>query len=62
MNGTTGIDLIDASLRELIHVGYASKRARQNVVSFLAKQLHVDWRIGVEWYECMLVDYDLSSY
>jgi deoxyribodipyrimidine photo-lyase len=60
-NGTTGMGLIDASLRELIHTGYTSNRARQNVASFLAKHLHIDWRIGAEWYECMLVDYDLSS-
>jgi deoxyribodipyrimidine photo-lyase len=60
-NGTTGMGLVDASLRELIHTGYTSNRARQNVASFLAKHLHIDWRIGAEWYECMLVDYDLSS-
>ncbi|KAN0119415.1 cryptochrome [Hyaloscypha variabilis] len=60
-NGTTGMGLIDASLRELIHTGYTSNRARQNVASFLAKHLHIDWRIGAEWYESMLVDYDLSS-
>ncbi len=60
-NGTTGMGLIDASLRELIHTGYTSNRARQNVASFLTKHLHIDWRIGAEWYECMLVDHDLSS-
>ncbi|KAG4432372.1 hypothetical protein IFR05_012140 [Cadophora sp. M221] len=53
--------LIDASLREMYHTGYTSNRARQNVASFLAKHLKIDWRIGAEWYECMLVDYDLSS-
>lgn len=59
--GTTGTGLIDASLRELLHTGYTSNRARQNVASYLAKHLRIDWRIGAEWYECMLVDYDLSS-
>ncbi|CZR51632.1 related to cryptochrome DASH [Phialocephala subalpina] len=61
LNGTTGMGLIDASLRELYHTGYTSNRARQNVASFLAKHLKLDWRVGAEWYECMLVDYDLSS-
>jgi deoxyribodipyrimidine photo-lyase len=61
LNGTTGMGLIDASLRELFHTGYTSNRARQNVASFLAKHLKIDWRIGAEWYESMLVDYDLSS-
>lgn len=61
LNGTTGMGLVDASQREMYHTGYTSNRARQNVASFLAKHLYIDWRIGAEWYECMLVDYDLSS-
>lgn len=61
LNGTTGMGLIDASARELYHTGYTSNRARQNVASFLAKHLKLDWRIGAEWYESMLIDYDLSS-
>ena len=61
LNGTTGMGLIDASQRELYHTGYTSNRARQNVASFLAKKLNIDWRIGAEWYECMLADYDVSS-
>lgn len=60
-HGTTGISLIDASQRELFLTGYTSNRARQNVASFLAKHLGVDWRIGAEWYEYWLVDYDVSS-
>jgi len=61
LNGTTGMGLIDASQREIYHTGYTSNRARQNVASFLAKHLNIDWRIGAEYYEMMLVDYDLSS-
>jgi deoxyribodipyrimidine photo-lyase len=61
LNGTTGMGIIDASLRELYHTGYTSNRARQNVASFFTKHLKLDWRIGAEWYESMLVDYDLSS-
>ncbi|KAI1448942.1 cryptochrome [Annulohypoxylon stygium] len=60
-NGTTGMGLIDASQRELLHTGYTSNRARQNVASFLAKHLSIDWRYGAEWYEMLLVDYDVSS-
>ncbi|KAL9941813.1 hypothetical protein D7B24_003121 [Verticillium nonalfalfae] len=59
--GTTGMGFIDASQRELLHTGYTSNRARQNVASFLAKHLGIDWRYGAEWYECMLIDYDVSS-
>ena len=61
LNGTTGMGLIDASQRELFHTGYTSNRTRQNFASLFAKHLYIDWRIGAEWYESMLVDYDLSS-
>lgn len=59
--GITGMGLIDASQRELLYTGYTSNRARQNVASFLAKHLTIDWRYGAEWYEMLLVDYDVSS-
>ena len=61
MEGRTGNGFIDASMRELFLTGYTSNRLRQNVASFLAKHMGVDWRIGAEWYEMLLVDYDLSS-
>lgn len=61
LRGETGTGLIDASQRELLHTGYTSNRARQNVASFWAKHLGMDWRAGAEWYECYLVDYDVSS-
>lgn len=61
MRGTTGMGFIDASQRELVLSGYTSHRARQNVVSFFAIHLSVDWRYMAEWYEQNLVDYDVSS-
>ncbi|KAI6248797.1 putative cryptochrome DASH, mitochondrial [Erysiphe necator] len=61
LNGTTGMGLIDAAQRELYLTGFTSNRTRQNVASFLAKHLKIDWRIGAEWYESMLVDHDVSS-
>ncbi|EXJ63605.1 uncharacterized protein A1O5_11366 [Cladophialophora psammophila CBS 110553] len=61
LRGTTGTSFIDASQRELYHTGYTSNRARQNVASFLARQLGMNWKLGAEWYECMLTDYDVSS-
>lgn len=59
--GNTGTGLVDASMRELYLTGWTSNRARQNVASYLAKRMNMDWRLGAEWYECMLVDYDTSS-
>ncbi|KAL9125375.1 MAG: hypothetical protein Q9217_005410 [Psora testacea] len=61
LEGRTGNGFIDASMRELFLTGYTSNRLRQNVASFLAKHIGIDWRVGAEWYECLLVDYDLSS-
>ncbi|KAI1617769.1 deoxyribodipyrimidine photo-lyase, partial [Exophiala viscosa] len=61
LRGETGTSLIDASQRELYLTGYTSNRARQNVASFLAKHLGVNWKLGAEWYESMLTDYDVSS-
>lgn len=38
-----------------------SNRGRQNVASLLTKDLYYDWRLGAEWFESLLVDYDPSS-
>ncbi len=59
--GTTGFPIVDAAMRELSASGYTSNRARQNVASFLTKNLGIDWRLGAEWFESLLVDYDVSS-
>ena len=61
LEGRTGAGLIDASMRELYLTGYTSNRARQNVASYLAKHLGIDWRNGAEWYESLLADYDVSN-
>ena len=61
LEGTSGMGLVDASQRELFFTGYTSNRARQNVASYLAKHLGLDWRLGAEWYEHCLVDYDVCS-
>ncbi|KAF2636545.1 cryptochrome [Massarina eburnea CBS 473.64] len=60
-SGRTGIGLIDASNRELFLTGYTSNRARQNVASFLSSHLEIDWRVGAEWYEFLLTDYDMAN-
>jgi len=38
-----------------------SNRGRQNVASFLADALAVDWRLGAAYFEARLVDYDVAS-
>ncbi|MEL6928888.1 MAG: DASH family cryptochrome [Cyanobacteria bacterium J06600_6] len=59
--GKTGYPLIDANMRELAATGFMSNRGRQNVASFLTKNLGIDWRMGAEWFESVLVDYDVCS-
>lgn len=60
-NAETGIPMIDANMRELNETGFMSNRGRQNVANFLAKCLNIDWRWGAEYFESMLVDYDVCS-
>jgi deoxyribodipyrimidine photo-lyase len=59
--GLTGFPLVDANMREIAASGYMSNRGRQNVASFLTKNLGIDWRMGAEWFESLLVDYDPCS-
>jgi len=60
-NGQTGIPFIDAAMRELKHTGFLSNRARQNVASFLVKDLGIYWVMGAEYFESLLIDYDPCS-
>ncbi|XP_044281217.1 cryptochrome DASH-like [Varanus komodoensis] len=59
--GRTGVPFVDANMRELAATGFMSNRGRQNVASFLTKDLGLDWRMGAEWFESLLVDYDVCS-
>lgn len=59
--GTTGIPFVDANMTELALTGFMSNRGRQNVASFLVKDLKIDWRAGAAWFESQLIDYDPCS-
>ncbi|MCM1983301.1 DASH family cryptochrome [Lyngbya confervoides] len=59
--GKTGYPLIDANMRELAATGFMSNRGRQNVASFLTKNLGLNWQLGAEWFESLLIDYDVCS-
>jgi deoxyribodipyrimidine photo-lyase len=61
INGTTGIDFIDANMRELKLTGFMSNRGRQNVASYLCNDLKLDWRYGAAYFEQQLIDYDVCS-
>lgn len=59
--GQTGYPLIDANMRELKLTGFMSNRGRQNVASFLTKNLGINWQMGAQWFESLLIDYDVCS-
>lgn len=59
--GMTGFPLVDANMRELAATGFMSNRGRQNVASFLTKNLGINWQMGAEWFESLLIDYDVCS-
>lgn len=59
--GKTGFPLVDANMRELAATSFMSNRGRQNVASFLTKNLGINWQMGAEWFESLLIDYDVCS-
>lgn len=61
MEGQTGVPFIDANMRELAATGFMSNRGRQNVASFLTKDLKISWLWGAAWFEHCLLDYDPCS-
>ncbi len=61
INGETKDDFVNANMIELKETGFMSNRGRQNVASYFAKELLLDWRIGAAYFESMLLDYDVHS-
>jgi len=59
--GQTGVPLVDANMRELNATGYMSNRGRQIVASFLINNLNLNWQLGAEYFESLLIDYDPCS-
>ena len=59
--GSTGVPFIDANMKELALTGFISNRGRQNVASFLVNDLKVNWQMGAEYFESILIDYDTAS-
>ena len=59
--GKTGIELVDAGMRELWRTGWMHNRVRMVVASFLTKNLLIHWSHGARWFWDTLVDADLAS-
>jgi deoxyribodipyrimidine photo-lyase len=61
IDGETKDDFVNANMKEIKETGWMSNRGRQNVASYFAKELLVDWRIGASYFESLLLDYDVHS-
>ncbi|SLN41837.1 Deoxyribodipyrimidine photo-lyase [Roseivivax jejudonensis] len=57
----TGVPFVDAALREMYVTGRMHNRGRMIVASYLCKHLLCHWRIGMEWFEDCLIDWDPAS-
>lgn len=56
-----GVFFIDVNMKELKCIGFMFNCGRQNVVSFLVKDFKVNWQLGVDYFEFILIDYDFCS-
>ncbi len=59
--GRTGIQLVDAAMREMYVTGTMQNRGRMIVASYLTKHLMSHWKIGLDWFEDCLIDWDPAS-
>lgn len=60
-HGETQDDFVNANMKELNATGFMSNRGRQNVASYLVNDLKINWQMGAEYFESLLVDYDVCS-
>ena len=59
--GRTGEPFVDAAMRELYVTGTMHNRLRMVVGSYLTKNMLVDWRVGLDWFQDCLIDWDPAS-
>ena len=59
--GRTGIQFVDAAMREMYVTGRMHNRGRMIVASYLTKHLLCHWKIGQHWFGDCLIDWDPAS-
>jgi len=59
--GRTGIPIVDAAQRQLLHTGWMHNRLRMLSAMFLTKHLLIDWRWGEQWFMQHLIDGDFAA-
>jgi deoxyribodipyrimidine photo-lyase len=60
-HGQTGFPIVDAGMRELLKTGFMHNRVRMITAMFLTKDLHLDWRMGEQWFMQRLIDGEIAS-
>ena len=61
IHGKTSQPFVNANMLELKQTGFMSNRGRQNIASYLVKDLKINWRWGAMYFESQLIDYDVCS-
>ena len=59
--GRTGFPIVDAAMRQLNETGYMHNRSRMIAAMFLTKDLHLDWRLGEQYFMQTLIDGEIAS-
>ncbi len=59
--GRTGFPIVDAGMRQLRQTGWMHNRLRMITASFLAKDLHIDWRRGERYFMSQLIDGEFAA-
>lgn len=59
--GRTGVQFVDAAMREMYVTGTMHNRGRMIVASYLTKHLMTHWKVGLAWFEDCLIDWDPAS-
>lgn len=59
--GTTGVPIVDAGMRQLYKEGWLPNRVRMITASFLIKHLLHSWEEGMQWYMERLIDADVAN-
>ena len=57
----TKSSFINAGIRELQNSGFLSNRMRQILASFIIFEMKIDWRIGADFFQKYLIDFDIYS-
>ncbi len=60
-DGRTGFPLVDAGMRQLAATGFMHNRLRMITAMFLTKDLHLDWRLGEQFFIRHLIDGEIAS-